>query len=257
MASTVRYGLLVLLCFFLAGEVWSQDTVRSEEMQPPVVVESDTFFVEPNKTTSASAIYFDSISEKQIVFERKLPDSVVKAVKNDEAYWYANLAPEKKEIKPRRSFTDMSWFRTLFWILITGAFVALLAWFLATGNIFLFRKKSKPIKEEEETGDTENIHELDFDKEIRQAIDAKNFRLAIRMLYLQTLRRLSDKELINYTHERTNSDYLRQLSGTRFYKEFFRLTRNFEYTWYGEFPVNEETFSLIQKDFSDFNQSLP
>ena len=75
-------------------------------------------------------------------------------------------------------------------------------------------------------------------------------------MYLRTLTNLSDKGLISYTHEKTNSDYLSELSGTSYYKSFFRLTRDFDYTWYGKFELNTESFALVQKDFNQFKQVL-
>lgn len=103
---------------------------------------------------------------------------------------------------------------------------------------------------------TEDIFEMNFEKEIQKAVAEKNFRLAVRLLYLRTLRDLSDKNLISYTHEKTNADYLFQLAGTSYYKSFFRLTRDFEYTWYGQFELSQENFSFIQNDFSSFKQQL-
>jgi hypothetical protein len=186
----------------------------------------------------------------------------VKKVKSDEDYWYANVAPprEKKEQEPAKkpvSIFNKAWFNTLFWILLVGGFVALLVWFLATSNISLFRRKIKATGEEDlEEIETENIFELNFEKEIQKAIDAANHRLAVRLMYLRTLRDLSLCKLINYTHEKTNTDYLLQLAASPYYKNFFRLTRNFDYTWYGHFPLTQESFLLIQNDFNSFKQQL-
>jgi hypothetical protein len=43
---------------------------------------------------------------------------------------------------------------------------------------------------------------------------------------------------------------------TPYHKNFFRLTRNFEYTWYGKFPLSPDVFALLQKDFVNFKQQL-
>jgi len=75
-------------------------------------------------------------------------------------------------------------------------------------------------------------------------------------MYLRTLRDLSLRNLITYTHEKTNSDYLFQLAGTPFYKSFFRLTRDFDYSWYGHFPISPDSFTTIQNEFNAFKQQL-
>jgi hypothetical protein len=230
-----------------------------EEEEGPKVMEaipSDSLFYE--QSTSASRNYFDPITDTRPVEERQISKSELEKVRSDGAYWYANLAPERKEEKPKPGFTDSTLFKTIFWILLIGAFVALLIWFLATSNIRLFQRKSKPLAVgSEETEElTEDIFEMNFEREIEKALAAQNYRLAVRLYYLQTLRRLSDRGLINYSHEKTNSDYLFQLAGSHHYRSFFRITRNFEYVWYGKLDVSRELFAIIQKDFTSFKQQM-
>lgn len=204
--------------------------------------------------------YFDNMSEETLPSARTVPDSTMRNIRKDDAYWYANLAPKKKkEIEPKEEKTSLfrqSWFKSLLWIVIVAGFVSVLLWYLASGNIRLFRKSSTPIVSEEEPLIAEDIFALDYGKEIENATAEKNYRLATRLLYLRTLKHLSDHGLINYTHERTNSDYLSQLRGTRHYRDFFRLTRDFDYTWYGKFELTGEAFAIVQNDFVNFNQQL-
>ena len=56
--------------------------------------------------------------------------------------------------------------------------------------------------------------------------------------------------------ERTNSDYLAQLYNTSYYKNFFRLTRNFEYVWYGKFDISAEAFQMIQQDYKNLKEQV-
>ena len=51
--------------------------------------------------------------------------------------------------------------------------------------------------------------------------------------------------------------YLMQLRSTSHYNDFFRITRNYEYAWYGNFPVDEEAWHIIKTDFEKFDTSLP
>ncbi|MGZ8537630.1 MAG: hypothetical protein ACXWV9_05160 [Flavisolibacter sp.] len=141
-------------------------------------------------------------------------------------------------------------------MIIIGGFVAVLVWYLASSNISLFRKRSAPISLDEDEILTEDIFKIKYEKEIQSAIVSQNFRLAIRLMYLRTLRELSDRQLIQFTQEKTNSDYLNQLSNTKYYRHFFQLTREFEYTWYGKFQLSQEAFGSVEKDFNDFKQQL-
>jgi hypothetical protein len=102
----------------------------------------------------------------------------------------------------------------------------------------------------------EDIHSINFDEAIQQAIDDKNFRLAVRLLYLQSLKTLTDKGKINWQLNKTNHDYLVELNETPHQPEFIYLTRQFENNWYGNLPVAEPEFKLLQQSFSNFNHQL-
>ena len=101
--------------------------------------------------------------------------------------------------------------------------------------------------------ETDNIFEINYQKEIDKAVSKGNYRFAVRLMFLQLLKNLSDKQVIHYRQDSTNFDYLLQLHQTRHYQDFFRLTRNYEYSWYGQFDIDPDTFSLIRKDFENFD----
>jgi len=143
------------------------------------------------------------------------------------------------------------------WFLLVAAFVALIIWFVASSNINLFRR-NRPLTHGNDESDVEaeNIFALDFERRIKLARDAGNYNLAVRLMYLRALRQLSDKELIVYRPEKTNGDYLFQLRGSAYYDDFSRLTRSFDYVWYGKFPLSKEGYEMLEKDFISFNQRL-
>ena len=221
----------------------------------------DANILEPSRD---SAENFDKVDTNHIqaAIIRQVPDSIVTKLKNDDAYWYANLAPQKNKVKteqtkpPQKTIFEQQWFRTLIWTLIIAAFVMVLIWYLASSNINLFKRPSAVIYPEEGALNIEDIFAVDYEAEIKKAVDTQNYRLAIRLLYLRTLKDLSDHNIIDYKHERTNSDYLFQLTNSGYYKDFFRLTRDFEYTWYGKFDLSPEAYGMIQQDFSSFKQRI-
>ena len=257
--------LLIHSVFACLALGWIPDVQAQEEVPdsivevPSVEVVQDTTY-SPVTATDQPLYYFNEISDTPEISARVLDTSSVNQVRSDKAYWYANTAPKRKKTEqaPTTRVQDRSWFQTIFWILLIGGFVALLGWFLAASNIRLFRRAPKSMAGDEpppgEPG--ENIFEMDFSREINRAIAAGNYRLAIRLSYLQVLRELAQRELIQYSHEKTNSDYLQQLSGTRIYKDFFRITRHFEYTWYGGFFLNREVYAQMEQDFINFKKQL-
>lgn len=266
MNKCLLYFVSCVLCIIVSFTVHAQDI----DTFPSVVIQDSIY---QNNVNSSESYKFKEPAGKTVV-TRQVPDRKVKELKSDDNYWYVDQAPSgnressppgvnqkgEKERQERitrsRQINFPSWVRVLFWIILIGVFLALLIWFLATSDINLFRKKPKPIEEQVKGQPTENIFEMNFEREIQKAVGTKNYRLAVRLMYLRTLRDLSNRNLINYTHEKTNSDYLFQLAGTSYYNNFFKLTRSFDYTWYGRFELSEDGFGLIQNDFSSFKQQL-
>ncbi len=102
----------------------------------------------------------------------------------------------------------------------------------------------------------ENIHEINFDDAIEDALQVKDYRLAVRLLYLRCLKQLSDKNIINWKIDKTNQTYLNEIGDLDQRRLFALVTRQFEYVWYGDFPVDIESFQTISNIFQDFKQQL-
>jgi hypothetical protein len=246
----------VLLIFF----VWLlllPATGKAQAIGP----EEDTVEVVPLRESDTSA--FAVITNLEAIARRQVPQKKVDSLKADEDYWYANMVPERKKDVPGKkedrgkTLFQESWFRDLLWLIVLCSFIGVVIWYLYSSNILLFRKKAKPILGEGgEEVLTDDIFALPYDAEIGKAESANNFRLAVRLWYLQILKELADNHRIDYRHERTNSDYVSQLYNTPYYRDFFRLTRNFEYTWYGQFDLSAEAYEMMRTDFSTFKKGL-
>lgn len=102
----------------------------------------------------------------------------------------------------------------------------------------------------------ENIHELDFKAAIDKAIANNNYRLAVRLLYLQTLKQLTDNGLIEWRINKTNATYVQELKGHQQQNGFIQLTNYFDRVWYGEANINYEQFADAQQSFIQFQQQI-
>jgi hypothetical protein len=122
------------------------------------------------------------------------------------------------------------------------------------GNLFNRESKQVEISYNESL---ENIHQVTFDEEIEKALAQRNYKLAIRLLYLSTLKQLNDARLIQWQTEKTNSAYLNELTDSSQRQSFGILTRQFEYVWYGNFSVDARSFQHINTLFLDFKKMLP
>ena len=254
----VMRGLFLILFLFSVGTMSAQlDTFIKEP--PPPQADTETTASEDEEK------YFSDLPDHDTtrVQSRHIPDTVVKQMQRDDAFWYANAdikkdEPEEKNNSRYEPLGEQLWFRTLMWAIIIGAFVGFLMWYLASNNIGLFRKKARNIQEAEPGEEImpEDIFAINYQKEIDKAAAAGNYRLAIRLYFLRLLKDMSEKNIISYKQDRTNFDYVLQLYKTSYYDGFFRLTRNYEYSWYGQFDISPETYGIIKNDFEQFNNQI-
>lgn len=229
-----------------------------EEVQPASETKTqDTLFIDTTVYYNRLEISPDSIaawkSQKAFSYIKNL-DSLLKARQQKQ--------PEKQQ-EPESSAGN-SWLSSLFasvvfqailWIFaISFVLFILYRLFLAEGA---FRKKTTSSNvvapaAEEEVIDSES----DFELLIKQAVQQGNFRLAIRYQYLQTLHKLADKQLVQMAADKTNYQYVREISNQNYQNDFAALTLNYEYVWYGEFAIDEITYRRLENGFVQFNQKL-
>ncbi|MDR2840545.1 MAG: DUF4129 domain-containing protein [Paludibacter sp.] len=91
----------------------------------------------------------------------------------------------------------------------------------------------------------ENIHQIDFEKEIERAVERLDFRFAIRLKYLQTLRYLSDNELILWQIHKTPTEYYYEIGNSEIKQPFRELTTNFLQIRYGNYSASQELFDSM------------
>ena len=121
----------------------------------------------------------------------------------------------------------------------------------------VFGRAARALPLDYETGQ-ENIHELNFTDALAQAEAAGNLRLAVRLGYLQLLKQLTDRDFITWQPDKTNQTYLHELAASRptARPAFAELTRQFEYTWYGELPVSAALYRQVREAQHQFGQQL-
>jgi hypothetical protein len=228
--------------------------------------------------------YFIVNDSSLSVQERELSPELIKKYQEDEDFWYANatIDPATGKSKPvvkrkesgqkkqgnskdgaiqeeepqSRSLSGGA--ALLLWILIIGVFIAALVMYLGNSSIGLFRKKNRRTNEAGEMEEiiTEDIFAINYQRDIDRAASQGNYRFAIRLMFLRSLKNMSEKNIIRYKQDKTNLDYLMELSPTAYYNGFFRVTRNYEYSWYGQFPVSSEAYQLIRGEFDQFDKEL-
>ena len=235
------------------------DTTTQEE-QPADTIKTEEYSVELNDENKDEKEYFlrkeFTGGLPDTLKFRRLPDNTIKALREDKAFWYANETFKKKEKKKEGiSFTAHPFFQTILWLIIIGGFVTFLILYLYNSNAALFRRSSS-IADEEMDAEASDIFTINYQKEIDKAVGLSNYRLAVRLMFLRLLRNLSDKNIIQYRQDNTNFDYMMQLHSTGMSPDFSRLARNYEYSWYGQFEIDKEKYSIIKNEFENFERKL-
>ena len=102
----------------------------------------------------------------------------------------------------------------------------------------------------------EALHETDLERFLQEAIELREFRLALRIYYLMVLKELSVKEWIKWKKDKTNNQYLNEMFNRPDYKLFRNITLLFEYTWYGEMSVGEKHFNEYAPSFRSYLEKI-
>jgi hypothetical protein len=235
-----------------AQEYEMMDTVKTETS-----AENEEEF---SAETASDQAYPDTLTSRL----RAIPGDTIKLISSDKGFYYKNYIDSllKARQKIRKDVSDAeakvkedSFFQS---------FLELISWIFAIGLLFymvyklfltnssLFSRSRKNV-----SGDTLKIQEEnlnDPEAGIQQAVAAGNYRLAVRYLYLQTLRNLADKKFIELGSEKTNYRYVNEVRKHSFANEFASLTLAYEYTWYGEYPVDKNLFEQIHSSFKNFSR---
>ncbi|MEM9076667.1 MAG: hypothetical protein AAGC43_06495 [Bacteroidota bacterium] len=103
----------------------------------------------------------------------------------------------------------------------------------------------------------QHIESLDLDSLMDKAIQNKDYRLAVRYQFLKVLKRLSQKQLIDWNFEKTNSDYEKELNENQLKTKFREVSYLYEHIWYGENPITERQYRKTNDRFNSLNTLIP
>lgn len=138
----------------------------------------------------------------------------------------------------------VKFFSYSFSYILIGGILLLVVWIII--------KKSRPIgfkvnKDEPNLRviSEDNIENADYKPLLELALGEKDYRLAIRFSFIISLQNLQKAGQIKWHKEKTNYQYLSELP-TELQAPFQKLTRIYEYVWYGEAEASSQLYSNIQ-----------
>lgn len=103
---------------------------------------------------------------------------------------------------------------------------------------------------------TEDLHSINYNERIAEAISKNDYRLAIRWHYLELLFQLDKKQLIQFAPYKTNIDYRYELKDKGTQRGFYEASRIYDYVWYGQFSLNETDYAHNAQTFISLKKEL-
>jgi len=167
-----------------------------------------------------------------------------------------------KKPKPVNRSSDQAWaslFKVM--LIIMGILVVAFVLFKFLGGDALLTPRNRKIKsgnfnlglDEIEA----NIHDLELQDYIQNALDKKDYRLAIRLYYLDIVKSLSNAKRIKWKRDKTNGEYVSELSGSPLHADFRDVTLYFERVWYGNTEVTRQDYDQLSPFFKRFLNKIP
>jgi hypothetical protein len=208
----------------------------------------------------------DDDEEADTTTLRTVSDKKWQDFKNDKSFIYKHSKEKKKKDKPKELPRTPNWLKAIFGFLTSGfmkallvlllvSFVGYIIYSLIKNNDFKTRKKKQGIPIND-IAPVENVIDTNWDTLLQKALANNDYNEATRVLYLQTLQLLHQKNYIIYSSEKTNWDYINAITNSSLKQPFTLLTRYFDYICYGKFTINETLFSSIQNQFRTFQESI-
>ncbi len=201
---------------------------------------------------SSSIIYFPVDSLKAI--RNTKPLNKIQTLDSLLKLWQ----DQQKQKKPRKTaqpvgFSFFDFIRLLLWVVMIGAVMYLIyRLFLSEKGMFAATVRKKAMVAEEE-----DITDVDIlTQKITEAEKAGNYRLAVRYYYLQALSVLAGKGWLQLSPDKTNYQYLIELSGKTIRNDFARVTLHYEYAWYGNFTIDKDMYDTIKNEFKIYQTKL-
>lgn len=133
---------------------------------------------------------------------------------------------------------NREWMWTVLGIIVILAILWIV--FVVRPSVFMRSGKKTDSLDYDVTEDT--IYGIDFPSEIEKAISRHDFREALRLMYLQTLKWLSDNHQIEWQSFKTPTQYTKEWRNA----DFLKITRLFVRVRYGGFEATEEMIAEMR-----------
>ncbi|MFC2721065.1 MAG: DUF4129 domain-containing protein [Flavobacteriaceae bacterium] len=267
----MRFKFVALLIFFCSLGLFhgqaSTDEIELDDV-PEEILDNNAY--EERKMDSL----LNSIKETDdVIFPKTFPENYKNKYKSKEYDYTATKPRESLWERLQRKFIELlesifgsinsnkpfdfaeSIMRFLAIIIIGFVLYFLIKFLISKEGSFFFGKKNKKINIEVNELH-ENIHEINFQESIKGYERNRDFRYAVRYQFLWILKILADKNIIEWNPEKTNRDYMTEIKEKQLQGKFRDATKIFDYVWYGEFEIDENSYHQMKEKWSVFHEKI-
>ncbi len=253
------YALLILLILPWSAPAQPEDSVLQ-------AADSTMFFNESSETYSdrpddkaqpdSASISVRSFSPDAIDRLKADPDlqytsepTVVETLWDRFLRWLMSLLNSMAD-----TATSTNWGRVMTYVGVLAILIVIVMMLLKV-NAFNIFKGNEAAQVPHHVLD-ENIHEMNFDTLIQEALSGKDYRLAVRLLFLYALKMLSDGNYVHWAQGKTNHDYINELKGGDIKTGFSELNYFFEKAWYGNFAITDMMYARVRSTFDSWRRKV-
>jgi hypothetical protein len=249
-----KFLLLFWLLFSISN--WAQETLTVSEKDSLALLEKKCKVdqVPMEKSAGMAPDFKSKYKEKEFQYEVKLSDkSLWDRFKEWLAYWFKKIFGIS-DAKVSSDYVEIT-LKVIAGLIVIYVVYLIVKVILNKEGQWVFGKSTtKKIIHDDDI--EKNLVHVDFEKLLKQTLKENNHRLAIRYYYLWTLKKLSERNIIEWHVDKTNTDYLYEIQSKELKDNFQYLSYLYNYIWYGEFEMNETTFNQAQKAFEKTLQSI-
>ncbi len=165
---------------------------------------------------------------------------------------YAEQEREKQDLPNAPKFDwniNTTFIKYLFFFIVLGVLIYFLVRYLLSlqSNAKAVESSKIEVNSLQEAEENPMLADLHF--LIKNLLAEQKFREAIRAYFLMILQNLNEQKIIQYKKQKTNFDYVSEVSIKNVKHDFLHLTYYFERIWYGESTVLKADFNKIEPQF--------
>jgi hypothetical protein len=146
--------------------------------------------------------------------------------------------------------------KMIYWSLAIGLVLFVLYRLFFAEGYFLRRHKRSSVVIHDFEEEEEDPTSINWQTRIREAEQREDFRMAIRYQHRYLLAQLHEHKWIVFTREKTNSHYVREAKAFPLHADFVRVTRVFDYVWFGRVPMSASDYQPWNAIYNTLQQAL-